>query len=72
MDNLVTVEITYSPQPWDVGQIIEIPADEARLLIREGRAREHYPDTPVEPLPVPEPVLPQRPRRPKPGKPSGD
>lgn len=41
-DDTITVEITYSPQRYDVGTIRTLPADEARLLIREGRARRHY------------------------------
>ena len=33
------VQITYSKDKWDVGKVRQMPSDEARLLIREGRAK---------------------------------
>lgn len=33
------VKISYSPNPEDVGTTRTVPADEARILVEEGRAR---------------------------------
>lgn len=40
------VQITYSKDKWDVGKVRELPSDEARLLIREGRAKAY--DGPID------------------------
>lgn len=39
MADTIRVKITYSKDKWDVGKVRTLPADEARLLIREGRAQ---------------------------------
>ncbi len=36
------IRISYSPYPYEIGTVREVPDDEARLLIREGRAVEWY------------------------------
>jgi hypothetical protein len=48
------VRISYSPRPWEIGTVRDMPDDEARLLIREGRARpaDDGPDDEVPPITV--------------------
>lgn len=53
MNDTWLVEITYSPQPWEIGEIKELPRDAAQLLIREGRAKRHH-------GPVPDPAIAPR------------
>lgn len=36
------VRISYSRNKYDIGRVMDLPDDEAKLLIREGRARPWY------------------------------
>ena len=51
------VEITYNPDPAKVGQLVDLPPVEARILIAEGRAREAVPHANDEQAPHAQVVL---------------
>ena len=43
------VRISYSPNLYDIGTVKDLPDDEAKALIREGRAVEVYGDAEPDP-----------------------